>query len=143
MKQIIINGGKTLSGEIKISGAKNSAVALIPATLLADDKMTLCNIPNILDKLVKLQDIVWMSQNTSRFILILRLCSALTVPVASSLSGHAMHNSPVIILTGSAFLISGKASDAYLTASWSTDIGVENNNPHKINTTIAAATLVA
>ena len=30
MKQIKITGGNTLSGEIKISGAKNSAVALVP-----------------------------------------------------------------------------------------------------------------
>ena len=49
MKQIKITGGNTLSGTIKISGAKNSAVALIPAALLTSDKTTLCNIPNILD----------------------------------------------------------------------------------------------
>ena len=33
MKQIIIDGGNELTGTIKISGAKNSAVALIPASL--------------------------------------------------------------------------------------------------------------
>lgn len=49
MKILKIQGGHKLSGTVRISGAKNSAVALIPATLLADDKMTLCNIPNILD----------------------------------------------------------------------------------------------
>lgn len=49
MKTLKIQGGHKLSGTVRISGAKNSAVALIPATLLADDKMTLCNIPNILD----------------------------------------------------------------------------------------------
>ena len=49
MKILKIQGGQKLSGTVRISGAKNSAVALIPATLLADDKITLCNIPNILD----------------------------------------------------------------------------------------------
>ena len=41
MKQIIIQGGNKLSGTIKISGAKNSAVALIPASILADDVVKL------------------------------------------------------------------------------------------------------
>ena len=49
MKQIIIQGGNKLSGTIKISGAKNSAVALIPASLLADDIVKIDNIPNISD----------------------------------------------------------------------------------------------
>ena len=49
MKQIIIQGGNKLSGTIKISGAKNSAVALIPASILADDIVKIDNIPNISD----------------------------------------------------------------------------------------------
>ena len=49
MKQIIIEGNKELSGEIVISGAKNSAVALIPAALLSDGVVTIDNIPNISD----------------------------------------------------------------------------------------------
>lgn len=49
MKQIIIEGNKILSGSIKVSGAKNSAVALIPASLLSDGNVTLENIPNISD----------------------------------------------------------------------------------------------
>ena len=49
MKQIIIEGGNTLSGEIKISGAKNSAVALVPASILCDEEVTIDNIPNISD----------------------------------------------------------------------------------------------
>ncbi|MBE6155602.1 MAG: UDP-N-acetylglucosamine 1-carboxyvinyltransferase [Firmicutes bacterium] len=50
MKQIKINGGKPLSGEIHIGGAKNSAVALIPAALLADGISVINNVPNITDK---------------------------------------------------------------------------------------------
>jgi len=49
MKKIKITGGKELTGTIRISGAKNSAVALIPAALLADDVVTIDNIPNISD----------------------------------------------------------------------------------------------
>lgn len=49
MKQIIIDGGQKLSGEIKISGAKNSAVALVPASILCDEEITIDNIPNISD----------------------------------------------------------------------------------------------
>ena len=49
MKQIIIQGGNKLSGTIKISGAKNSAVALIPASILADDIVKIDNVPNVSD----------------------------------------------------------------------------------------------
>ena len=49
MHKLIINGGNELNGEIKISGAKNSAVALIPAALLCDEKVVLTNIPDISD----------------------------------------------------------------------------------------------
>lgn len=46
---IKIRGGRTLKGEINISGAKNSAVAIIPATLLAQDQVTLEGLPQISD----------------------------------------------------------------------------------------------
>ncbi len=49
MKKMIIEGNKKLTGTIKISGAKNSSVALIPASLLADSDVTICNIPEITD----------------------------------------------------------------------------------------------
>lgn len=50
MKRISINGGKTLSGDINITGAKNSAVALIPASVLCDEQTTIYNVPNISDR---------------------------------------------------------------------------------------------
>lgn len=49
MKQIRIQGGNKLTGSIKISGAKNSAVALIPASLLSDEVVAIDNVPNISD----------------------------------------------------------------------------------------------
>ena len=50
MKKIIINGGKKLSGTIPISGAKNSVVALIPASILCDEETTIYNVPEISDR---------------------------------------------------------------------------------------------
>ena len=49
MDKLVINGGTRLKGEVIISGAKNAAVALIPATLLIDGICTITNVPNISD----------------------------------------------------------------------------------------------
>ena len=49
MSKLIINGQKTLTGEVEISGAKNSAVALIPAAVLAKTKSIIYNVPEISD----------------------------------------------------------------------------------------------
>lgn len=49
MSRIIIEGNKVLSGTIKISGAKNSAVAVIPAAILSDEKVVIRNVPKISD----------------------------------------------------------------------------------------------
>ena len=49
MPKLKITGGNILSGNIKISGAKNSAVALLPATLLCMNKAKICKVPKIRD----------------------------------------------------------------------------------------------
>ena len=49
MSKIKIEGGHKLTGEIEISGAKNSAVALVPAAILCDEEVTISNVPNISD----------------------------------------------------------------------------------------------
>ena len=49
MKIMEIEGGKELNGTIRISGAKNATVALIPAAILTDEEATICNIPEITD----------------------------------------------------------------------------------------------
>ena len=49
MKQIKIEGNHLLTGTVHISGAKNSAVALIPAALLSDGIVTIDNVPDISD----------------------------------------------------------------------------------------------
>ena len=49
MDKFIITGGNKLYGDVNISGAKNAAVAIIPAVILADDVCRIENIPNIKD----------------------------------------------------------------------------------------------
>ena len=49
MARFIINGGKTLSGKVTVDGAKNSALKLLAASILADTKTTLTNVPIIED----------------------------------------------------------------------------------------------
>ena len=49
MSKIKIEGGHLLEGVINISGAKNSAVALIPAAILCDEETTITNVPQITD----------------------------------------------------------------------------------------------
>ncbi|SES19233.1 UDP-N-acetylglucosamine 1-carboxyvinyltransferase [Salipaludibacillus aurantiacus] len=49
MEKLLIEGGHSLEGTVTISGAKNSAVALIPAAILADSKVTIDNLPDISD----------------------------------------------------------------------------------------------
>ncbi len=49
MDYLQINGGNKLSGEVKISGAKNAALPLLASTILAKDSITIKNVPNVRD----------------------------------------------------------------------------------------------
>ena len=49
MEKLFVEGGKKLNGRVHIGGAKNSAVALLPATILADSEVTIEGLPNISD----------------------------------------------------------------------------------------------
>lgn len=73
MKKIVINGGRPLKGEITISGAKNSVVALIPAIILSDDVVILDCVPDISDvaSLVDIMEI--MGASVKRLTMFLRL----------------------------------------------------------------------
>jgi len=55
LEKFIINGGNRLTGEVEISGAKNAAVAIIPAVILADEPCTLENVPSINDVAIDLR----------------------------------------------------------------------------------------
>ena len=60
MRKIVINGGKPLKGEVAISGAKNSVVALIPAAILSDDIVILDGVPAIsdVDSLIEIMEVM-------------------------------------------------------------------------------------
>ena len=49
MKEIVVNGGKALKGQVRIHGAKNASLAIMCAALISDVPITLENIPNISD----------------------------------------------------------------------------------------------
>ena len=49
MEKFVVNGPCRLTGEVNISGAKNAAVGIIPATLLVEGKCHLENVPDISD----------------------------------------------------------------------------------------------
>lgn len=71
MEKLVINGGTPLKGEVEIIGAKNSAVALLPATLLINGICTINNLPNISDIKISCEileklgsKITWNSKNS-------------------------------------------------------------------------------
>ncbi|MBQ8826129.1 MAG: UDP-N-acetylglucosamine 1-carboxyvinyltransferase [Oscillospiraceae bacterium] len=73
MEKFIIKGGRRLEGEVEISGAKNAAVAIIPAVILSDEPCILENVPNISDVSISLRilyemgaDVKFISKNTVR-----------------------------------------------------------------------------
>ena len=49
LEKLVVKGPTPLKGEVIINGAKNAAVALLPATLLIDGCCTIENLPNISD----------------------------------------------------------------------------------------------
>ncbi|WP_040928313.1 UDP-N-acetylglucosamine 1-carboxyvinyltransferase [Nosocomiicoccus massiliensis] len=86
MEQVIqINGGHTLSGEVYVSGAKNSAVALIPATLMASSgEVTLKGLPDISDvkTLVSILEDLNIKTKLSNHTLTVDAEDAVNVPLA-------------------------------------------------------------
>ncbi|MCM1370694.1 MAG: UDP-N-acetylglucosamine 1-carboxyvinyltransferase [Clostridium sp.] len=66
MKQIKIEGGHKLNGTIKICGAKNSAVALIPAAILSDEVVRIDNIPNVSDIDALVEILEYLGANITR-----------------------------------------------------------------------------
>lgn len=55
MDKFVIKGGRRLEGEVVVSGAKNAAVAIIPAVILSDEPCILENVPNISDVCMSLK----------------------------------------------------------------------------------------
>jgi UDP-N-acetylglucosamine 1-carboxyvinyltransferase len=66
MEKLMIAGGKPLRGTVQISGAKNSAVALIPAAILAETEVVLDNLPSITDVAIYMEILQEMGASVSR-----------------------------------------------------------------------------
>ncbi len=66
MDKIVIYGGKKLNGEVKISGAKNSALPILFATLLTDDKCKIKNVPILADIKTTVNFLNFIGKNTTR-----------------------------------------------------------------------------
>lgn len=49
MDKLLITGGKKLTGELRISGAKNSALIILASSLLSNEPVTICNVPHLHD----------------------------------------------------------------------------------------------
>lgn len=88
MSYIEIKGGKNLSGEVKISGAKNSAVALIPAAILSSGVTKIYNVPKISDISVLKEILVLLNckvEENEKFLLI-DSTNIKNVPIPSTLT---------------------------------------------------------
>lgn len=85
MKKIKIRGGRPLKGEVTISGAKNSAVALIPAAILADSPVTLEGVPDIQDvhSLIEILEIMGVRTNFSDNTLMIDPTNIVSIPMPS------------------------------------------------------------
>lgn len=85
MKKLIVNGGRPLSGEITISGAKNSTVALIPAAILADSPVTLEGVPDIQDvhSLIEILEIMNVKVDFDGSTLVIDPTKIVSIPMPS------------------------------------------------------------
>jgi UDP-N-acetylglucosamine 1-carboxyvinyltransferase len=63
MDKLLIRGGKALKGEVRISGAKNAALPIITATLLADEPVTIHNVPHLHDVTTIMELLGFMGAN--------------------------------------------------------------------------------
>ena len=66
MEQYIIKGGKALAGEVTIGGAKNAALGILAAAIMADEVVEIQNLPNIGDINVLLRAIEGIGSNVER-----------------------------------------------------------------------------
>ena len=83
MKKIVIKGNRPLAGEVTISGAKNSAVALIPAAILADSPVILDGVPDIQDvhSLIEILEIMGATVHFSNNILEIDPREVVSIPM--------------------------------------------------------------
>ena len=127
MEKFVINGGKKLNGKIKISGAKNAAVAIIPAAILANDVCTIENIPNI-------NDVTSFARILREMGAIVRMINSTTMqidsrPIVSPVASYEL----VRHLRASSYLLGallGRFSKALVTLPGGCDFGVRPIDLH-------------
>ncbi|WP_291293176.1 UDP-N-acetylglucosamine 1-carboxyvinyltransferase [Enterococcus sp.] len=85
MKKIVIQGNRPLKGEVTISGAKNSAVALIPAAILADSPVVLEGVPDIQDvhSLIEILEIMGVQTHFEENTLTIDPTQIVSIPMPS------------------------------------------------------------
>jgi len=94
----VIKGGKPLNGTVGVSGAKNAAVAILPATILCEGKCEIDNLPNIDD--VRLLDLLlcWMGATTA-------LDKTKITVETSGINKHVIDNDAVKMMRASYYLM--------------------------------------
>lgn len=106
MSKFIINGPSELSGEIKVNGAKNAALKIIPASLLSSEKITINNMPNIEDvqasiELIKnIGGMVSFKDNTCEIETKSLSTNRLDEKVAGKIRASIMFAGPILARTG-------------------------------------------
>lgn len=83
MKKLVIQGNKPLTGEVTISGAKNSVVALIPAAILANSPVTLEGVPDIKDvhSLIEILEIMGVKTTFNKNTLMIDPTNIASIPM--------------------------------------------------------------
>ncbi len=66
MEQYVIKGGNRLQGEVEISGAKNAALAILAAAVMADEEVTIENVPDVRDTRIVLEAIAEIGAQVTR-----------------------------------------------------------------------------
>ncbi|MBU1176877.1 MAG: UDP-N-acetylglucosamine 1-carboxyvinyltransferase [Patescibacteria group bacterium] len=111
MERFVIKGGKKLSGEIKVNGAKNAALKVLAACLLTDKEWVVSNVPQIEDifRLIELLKGIGVDiKNDSKGVYQLRAKningSLLNSEIAKKLKGSILMAGPLLARFGEAFL---------------------------------------
>ena len=65
MEKLLINGGNPLEGEVRISGAKNSVLPILAASLLCEDNLVIGNVPHLQDVTTTISLLTEMGANLS------------------------------------------------------------------------------
>ncbi|CAH8704663.1 UDP-N-acetylglucosamine 1-carboxyvinyltransferase [Paenibacillus thiaminolyticus] len=98
MEKLMISGGRPLRGAVQISGAKNSAVALIPAAILAETEVVLDNLPELSDVATYMEILTELGGQVSWEGSCLRIDPSQMISVP-------MHNGPVKKLRASYYMM--------------------------------------